>query len=160
VQEVYTHYFTLDVCLACELGFLLTNIERANGTNCHATNFLRSFSNIPQTTALGLLEKSLSSNQQPYGHLIQSMNRFLCEQFHQECIFHGLDHSIENESTENKVKSRIQEDYGIWFHQFNVCACNSSSEKITSTYCLDLLNLQNVLKLIFIVGKFVGRMFI
>jgi PAB-dependent poly(A)-specific ribonuclease subunit 2 len=35
-------------CLCCELGFLLKMMETANGANCQASNFLRTFGTMPE----------------------------------------------------------------------------------------------------------------
>ncbi|KAI9702842.1 MAG: poly(A)-specific ribonuclease [Candelina mexicana] len=67
-----------DPCLLCELGFLFDMLEKANGQNCQATNFLKSFSNIPRAGLMGLLEESSPSGS--LTGMIQLANRFLLEQ--------------------------------------------------------------------------------
>lgn len=37
-------------CLLCEMGFLFDMLEKAEGQNCQATNFLKTFSCIPEGT--------------------------------------------------------------------------------------------------------------
>ncbi len=39
---------THETCLLCEMGFLFDTLEKAEGQNCQATNFLKTFSNLPQ----------------------------------------------------------------------------------------------------------------
>ena len=39
-----------ELCLLCELGFLFDMLDKAEGQNCQATNFLKTFSNIPEST--------------------------------------------------------------------------------------------------------------
>lgn len=37
-----------DSCLLCEMGFLFDMMEKAEGQSCQATNFLKTFSSIPE----------------------------------------------------------------------------------------------------------------
>ena len=37
-----------DICLLCQMGFLFDMLEKANGLNCQATNFLKTFSSHSQ----------------------------------------------------------------------------------------------------------------
>jgi len=37
-----------EACLLCEMGFLFDMLDKADGHNCQATNFLKTFSNLPQ----------------------------------------------------------------------------------------------------------------
>lgn len=39
-----------DTCLLCEMGFLFDMMEKAEGQSCQATNFLKTFSSIPEGT--------------------------------------------------------------------------------------------------------------
>ncbi|KAI9886097.1 MAG: hypothetical protein M1823_002115 [Watsoniomyces obsoletus] len=64
-------------CLLCELGFLFDMLESASGQNCQATNFLKTFGNLPQAAALGLLEDGPRNTS--LSAVIQLMNRFLME---------------------------------------------------------------------------------
>lgn len=64
-------------CLLCEMGFLFDMLEKADGQNCQATNFLKTLSALPTAVHLGLDEdsgsaKSLTSQ-------IQAMNRFILD---------------------------------------------------------------------------------
>lgn len=73
-----------DPCLSCELGFLFSMLQDSGGRNCHASNFLRAFSAIPQVSALGLFEPEVPDPSTSYAALVQSLNRFLLEQIHYE----------------------------------------------------------------------------
>ncbi|RKP14656.1 ubiquitin carboxyl-terminal hydrolase-domain-containing protein [Piptocephalis cylindrospora] len=73
-----------DPCLSCELGFLFSMLQDSGGRNCHASNFLRAFSAIPQVSALGLFEPEIPDASTSYAALVQSLNRFLLEQIHFE----------------------------------------------------------------------------
>ncbi len=66
-----------ETCLLCEMGFLFDMLEKANGQNCQATNFLKTFSNLSHAASLGLLEEN--SLIRPLTLMIQSVNRFLLE---------------------------------------------------------------------------------
>ena len=37
-----------ETCLLCEMGFLFDMMEKAEGQSCQATNFLKTFSSIPE----------------------------------------------------------------------------------------------------------------
>jgi PAB-dependent poly(A)-specific ribonuclease subunit 2 len=65
------------MCLLCELGFLFDMLEKANGQNCQATNFLKTFSSLSHSASLGLLEES--TPQKPLALMIQATARFLLE---------------------------------------------------------------------------------
>ena len=41
-----------DICLLCEMGFLFDMLDKAEGQSCQATNFLKAFSSIPESTFL------------------------------------------------------------------------------------------------------------
>jgi PAB-dependent poly(A)-specific ribonuclease subunit 2 len=77
---------TKEPCLTCELGFLFRMLESSKGVNCQASNFLRSFGQIQQAAALGLLEPEEEGIKPPisYGNLIQTFCRFLLEHIYQE----------------------------------------------------------------------------
>ncbi|KAK8210676.1 ubiquitin carboxyl-terminal hydrolase-domain-containing protein [Phyllosticta capitalensis] len=64
-------------CLLCELGFLIDMLEKAQGQNCQATNFLKTFSSLSNAASLGLLEEHSPNN--PLSNMIQSLNRFLLD---------------------------------------------------------------------------------
>ena len=61
-------------CLFCEFGFLCDMLEKASGEVCRATNFLKTFSIIPDAASLNLLEE-----QAPQSNLdsrVSAANRF------------------------------------------------------------------------------------
>lgn len=61
----------------CEMGFLFDMLEKANGQNCQATNFLKTFSSLSHAASLGLLEEH--SPARPLTVMIQSVTRFLLD---------------------------------------------------------------------------------
>ncbi|WPG98468.1 pab-dependent poly(a)-specific ribonuclease subunit pan2 [Acrodontium crateriforme] len=62
-------------CLLCELGFLIDMLEKAQGQNCQATNFLKALSRQPGSTTLAILEEHTINT--PLTIMIQNLNRFL-----------------------------------------------------------------------------------
>lgn len=95
-----------------ELGFLFDMLEKANGEHCQARNFLKTLSQIPQASALGLLFDDHESSQQPIseGLLLQGFNKFLMERI-------AIDErSVNSTPSENK------------FEQIAGCATSSKSE--------------------------------
>lgn len=65
-----------------ELGFLFDMLDKANGEHCQAGNFLKTLSQMPQASALGLLFDDHENLQKgtSEGLLLQSFNHFLMEQ--------------------------------------------------------------------------------
>ncbi|KAH0559633.1 hypothetical protein GP486_003846 [Trichoglossum hirsutum] len=76
LQHTATNCLT-ETCLLCEMGFLFDMLDKAGGQNCQATNFLKTFSSIPQAGALGLLEEDSPNSSLTL--MIQAVNRFLLE---------------------------------------------------------------------------------
>ena len=70
---------TKDDCMLCQMGFLFDMLDKANGQNCQATNFLKTFSSLPTADRHGVLEED-SSNGELLSSMIQSLNRFLLDQ--------------------------------------------------------------------------------
>ncbi|MCJ1380114.1 poly(A)-specific ribonuclease [Xylographa soralifera] len=66
-----------DTCLLCEMGFLFDMMEKAEGQSCQATNFLKTFSSIPEASNMGLLEEN--SHHTPLTAMLQAACRFLLE---------------------------------------------------------------------------------
>lgn len=61
-------------CILCEIGFLMDMLEKANGQNCQATNFLKVFSGQHETESRRLLEELTNA---PQSTLIQETARYL-----------------------------------------------------------------------------------
>ncbi|KAJ3054186.1 poly(A)-specific ribonuclease [Rhizophlyctis rosea] len=130
-----------EFCLCCELGFLFRMLEDARGANCQGTNFLRAFSNIPQANALGLFEPDLSSSSGiSYSALIQSFNRFILEQIHQE---YGADSKVpfiradaESPPTQNTL---VQQLFGLPTQSVSRChTCHVEIARESIPFVLDL----------------------
>ncbi|KAF2802391.1 PAB-dependent poly(A)-specific ribonuclease subunit PAN2 [Mytilinidion resinicola] len=71
-----------ETCLLCELGFLVDMLEKANGVNCQASNFLKTFSSLSNAASLNVLEE-LSPNV-ALTTMIQNFNRFLFHKISEE----------------------------------------------------------------------------
>lgn len=52
-------------------------LEKAQGQNCQATNFLKTFTSLPQTAHLGLVDEG--SGQKALSFMIQATNRYLLD---------------------------------------------------------------------------------
>eukprot|EP00743_Colponemidia_sp_Colp-15_P008970 GILK01009787.1.p1 GENE.GILK01009787.1~~GILK01009787.1.p1 ORF type:complete len:1312 (+),score=250.87 GILK01009787.1:55-3990(+) len=79
------HICQKEFCLSCELGFLFHMLDQARrsqrGATCQATNFLRSFRQIPETAALGLLDTTSDFS---IIKRVESFNRFILQQLDKE----------------------------------------------------------------------------
>ncbi|KAK4549503.1 hypothetical protein LTR36_006500 [Oleoguttula mirabilis] len=62
-------------CLLCELGFLVDMLEKAQGRNCQATNFLRALGRQRSAGTLAILEPHTTNT--PLTVMIQNLNRYL-----------------------------------------------------------------------------------
>ncbi|KAK0249232.1 poly(A)-specific ribonuclease [Friedmanniomyces endolithicus] len=62
-------------CLLCELGFLIDMLEKAQGQNCQATNFLRALSKQPGAATFAILEDHTINT--PLTAMVQNLTRFL-----------------------------------------------------------------------------------
>ncbi|KAK0057343.1 PAB-dependent poly(A)-specific ribonuclease subunit PAN2 [Biomphalaria pfeifferi] len=83
------HVCNREFCLSCELGFLFHMLDLQKGNTCQATNFLRAFRTMPQVSALGLVlhDADESSGRVDFPRLIQSWQRFVLMQIHEEiCV--------------------------------------------------------------------------
>lgn len=97
-----------ETCLLCELGFLIDMLEKAQGQNCQATNFLKTFSTLHQTGPMGLLDEG--TNQRPLTQMIQMTNRFLLDKIvadFQQGGYRTHAHTMQN-ALETKAETHIR----------------------------------------------------
>jgi PAB-dependent poly(A)-specific ribonuclease subunit 2 len=69
-------YCTKEDCTLCQMGYLFDMLEKANGINCQATNFLKSFSSLPQAGQHGVLEEHAQSSGS-MTLMMQNLNRLM-----------------------------------------------------------------------------------
>ena len=68
-----------DQCMLCELGFLVDMLEKAEGMNCQATNFLKTLSSQPVAQNLNFLEER--SPNERLTDMVQKLNTYLLNKF-------------------------------------------------------------------------------
>ncbi|KIW04435.1 hypothetical protein, variant 1 [Verruconis gallopava] len=68
-----------DQCMLCELGFLIDMLEKAEGMNCQATNFLKTLSSQPAAQSLNLLEERNPNERLTV--MVQKLNTYLLNKF-------------------------------------------------------------------------------
>ncbi|XP_012943481.1 PAN2-PAN3 deadenylation complex catalytic subunit Pan2 isoform X2 [Aplysia californica] len=108
------HVCEREFCLSCELGFLFHMLDSQKGNTCQATNFLRAFRTMPQVSALGLVLHDIDENcgRVDFPRLIQSWQRFVLMQIHEEtCVPIEVD-STEGSQAEQKSKGPSKEGEG------------------------------------------------
>ncbi|TPX39823.1 hypothetical protein SeMB42_g03619 [Synchytrium endobioticum] len=130
-----------EFCLTCELGFLFRMLEDGRGVNCQASNFLRAFATTPQAAGLGLLEPDVVTTPVSYSSMIQSCNRFILEQAHQECMGVGISYpiipSVYNASS--SPLSLIQQLYGHPSSTMSKCdVCGNAEVRNTISFVVDM----------------------
>lgn len=65
----------VEICLLCELGFLVDMLEKAQGQNCQATNFLKALCKQRGAGTLGILEDVAITTSLTV--MVQNLNRFI-----------------------------------------------------------------------------------
>ena len=70
-------YCRSEACLLCEMGFLFDMIEKAQGQNCQATNFLHAFGKTQHARTFGLVEGTHAHR--PLNLVIQNATKFILE---------------------------------------------------------------------------------
>jgi len=80
------HFCTRESCLACELSYLFHMLDIGQGMPCQPANFLRALRTIPEASALGLIFTEANTiTRSTVPRIIQSWNRFILQQIHQQC---------------------------------------------------------------------------
>ncbi|KAF2277150.1 PAB-dependent poly(A)-specific ribonuclease-like protein subunit pan2 [Westerdykella ornata] len=118
-----------DHCLLCELGFLIDMLEKAAGSSCHASNFLKAFSRTPSAVGLQLLEGQPAHI--PMTNLIQNFSRFLFEQ---------LTNDFRRQPSSSDGFSPMDQVLKTQYHSYMRCdTCHNETARDGHTFVTDLV---------------------
>eukprot|EP00096_Caligus_rogercresseyi_P013542 TRINITY_DN6183_c0_g1_i1.p1 TRINITY_DN6183_c0_g1~~TRINITY_DN6183_c0_g1_i1.p1 ORF type:complete len:1219 (-),score=351.45 TRINITY_DN6183_c0_g1_i1:406-4062(-) len=145
-KMILNHVCSRETCLACELSFLFHMMNHSSGAPCQSSNFLRSLRTIPEASALGIVlsdENGIKKCNVP--RLIQSWNRFILQQTHNQCTQMLIK---EEEESGSSSPTRSKSDSGssivsdlFGFKQDKISLCTRCKSSVSSTDLLQVVNL-------------------
>jgi PAB-dependent poly(A)-specific ribonuclease subunit 2 len=139
------HLCKKEFCLCCELGFLFHMLDTGPGQPTQASNFLRTFRQIPQgqcipinfsyvvAAALGLLENPVD-DQISLIRLMENFNRFILEQLHKESISNKIQYAY------NPQVAIIEKLFGSNSLSSSKClSCKHIATRETTSFQYDMI---------------------
>jgi PAB-dependent poly(A)-specific ribonuclease subunit 2 len=85
-RQIADHLCLRESCVCCELSFLFHMMDSSKGKSCEPRNFLRILRQVPEASALGLLNypEDEATDEVVLADKIQNFFRFLLEHLHKE----------------------------------------------------------------------------